>query len=196
MPEPRPEALHTHAIESVRFIRDTMERAGAFSAVPGWGGVLMGCSALVAAAAAGDPARPARFLTVWLGEALIATAIALVTMIRKARGSSSPLLTGPAQRFALAFLPPAASGAILTAVLVANGLTTALPGCWLLLYGAAVTTGGALSVRVVPLMGVSFMLLGVVAFIAPPGWGNLFMAAGFGVLHIAFGLAIARHYGG
>ena len=71
-----------------------------------------------------------------------------------------------------------------------------LPGCWLLLYGVSGATGGALSVRVVPVMGVLFMALGVAAFIAPSGWGNIFMAAGFGGLHIIFGATIARHYGG
>src|SRR5262249_48680472 len=53
-----------------------------------------------------------------------------------------------------------------------------------------------LSVRVVPVMGVLFMAFGVAAFIAPSAWGNIFMAAGFGGLHIIFGAIIARHYGG
>jgi len=85
---------------------------------------------------------------------------------------------------------------VLTAVFVANGLTARLPGCWLLLYGVSGATGGALSVRVVPVMGVLFMAFGVAAFIAPSAWGNIFMAAGFGGLHIIFGAIIARHYGG
>jgi hypothetical protein len=85
---------------------------------------------------------------------------------------------------------------VLTPVLTSGGLTLRLPGCWLLLYGAALTTGGSMSVRVVPLMGLAFMALGIVAFAAPPAWGNLLMAAGFGGLHIGFGLIIARNYGG
>ena len=73
---------------------------------------------------------------------------------------------------------------------------TALPGCWLLLYGAAAATGGAFSVRIVPILGLCFMALGVVAFAVPAAWGHWFMAAGFGGLHIGFGLVIARKYGG
>jgi hypothetical protein len=194
MGEPR--AIHSHAIEDLRFIRDTMARAGQFSAIPGWGGVMMGVTALVASAVAGPPMGSRRWLAVWSAEAVIAVLIALVTMARKARRSSAPLLTTPARRFALVLLPPLAAGAVLTAVFAANGLTARLPGCWLLLYGTSGATGGALSVRVVPVMGVLFMALGVASFIAPAGWGNIFMAAGFGGLHIVFGAIIARQYGG
>ncbi len=197
MPDrPGPPALHAHAIDELRFIRQTMERAGAFTAVPGWGGVLVGVTALAAAGVAGAPRNEPSWLAVWLGDAALAAAIAIVTMARKARASGSPLVAPPARRFALAYLPPIAAGAVLTVVFVQHGLDARLPGCWLMLYGAALTTGGALSVRVVPIMGVLFMALGVAAFASPAQWGNLFMAVGFGGLHIGFGLVIARKYGG
>ena len=114
---------------------------------------------------------------------------------RRAR-RTQPFIGTPLQRFALAYVPPLAAGAVLTPVFAANGLTPRLPGCWLLLYGTALVAGGALSVRIVPLMGLAFMALSVAAFAAPAAWGNAFMAAGFGGLHIVFGLVIARRYGG
>ena len=163
--------------------------------MPGWGGVLIGVVALAASLVAGPP-DGSRWLAVWLGAATLAVAIGVVTMARKARASGSSFFAAPFQRFALAYLPPLAAGAVLTAVFVESGFTVRLPGCWLLLYGTAVAAGGALSVRVVPIMGVLFMALGTAAFTAPAGLGNTFMATGFGGLHLGFGLIIARKYGG
>jgi hypothetical protein len=192
-----PEPIHAHALDNLRYIREAMSRATEFTAVPGWGGVAMGVTAIVTAAAAGAPDGSRRWLAIWLAEAGVAAAIALTTMTIKARRIGAPLSSAaPAHRFALAYVPPLAAAAVLTAAFVALGQTPRLPGCWLLLYGTAAATGGAFSVRVVPLMGIGFMALGAIAFAAPVAWGSWLMAAGFGGLHIIFGLVIARRYGG
>ena len=194
---PAPEPIQAHALENLRFIRDAMSRASQFTAVPGWGGVLMGVSALVAAPIAGPPDDSVRWMMIWFADAAVAAVIALVGISIKSKRSGTPLSkAAPAVRFALAFLPPLAAGMILTPVFATMGLMARLPGCWLLLYGTAVATGGAFSVRVVPLMGLCFMTLGAVAFAAPPAWGHWLMALGFGGLHIVFGFIIARSYGG
>ena len=182
-------------MDNLRFIRETMERAGPFTAVPGWGGVVIGGVALAAAPLAG-PADGTRWLATWLGAAVVSVAVGLAAIARKARASNAPFIGAPLQRFALAYVPPLAAGAVLTPVFAANALTARLPGCWLLLYGTALVAGGALSVRIVPVMGLAFMAFGAAAFLAPAAWGNAFMAAGFGGLHIVFGLVIARRYGG
>jgi len=189
--------IHARAEADLRFIRDAMARAGAFTAVPGRGGVAIGATAIAAAAISGPPDNSLRWILVWFGEAAVAAAIALAAMARKARRSGAPLSSGsPAHRFALAYAPPLVAGMVLTPVFATLDLMARLPGCWLLLYGAAVATGGAFSVRVVPMMGAAFMALGTIAFAAPAAWGHYFLAAGFGGLHIVFGLIIARHYGG
>src|SRR6185295_2922786 len=192
------EPIHAHAAENLRFIRDAMSRASEFTAVPGWGGVAMGATALAAAAASGPPDNSLRWILIWFAAAAVAVAIGLIAIARKARRSGTPLWSpaAPAHRFALAFAPPLVAGMILTPVFAVLDLAPRLPGCWLLLYGAAVATGGAFSVRVVPLMGVAFMALGTIAFAAPAGWGHYFLAACFGALHILIGLIIARSYGG
>ena len=191
-----PEPLHDRAIADLRFIRDTMERAGSFTAVPGRGQVLIGATALVTAWIAARQAAPLAWLVVWLTEAVIALAIAAVAVGRKARAGHTPLDSGVTRRFGLAFLPPLAAGALLTVPLYFSGTIRLIPGTWLLLYGTGMMTGGALSVPVVPLMGLSFALIGVVALAAPPAWGDACLAAGFGGLHVLFGAVIARRYGG
>jgi hypothetical protein len=188
--------LDSHARDNLRFIRETMERASAFTAVPGWGGVWMGLSALAAAGLSTLASSPREWLGIWLAEAFVAMAIGVAAMSAKARRAGLPLFAGPARRFLLTLAPPLIAGAIVTLALVEKGLTSLLPGVWLLLYGTAVVTGGAFAVRIVPVMGVGFMLLGATALAAPPGWGTAFLAAGFGGLQIAFGLRIAKQYGG
>jgi hypothetical protein len=183
-------------MDNLSFIRETMERASAFTAVPGWGGVGMGVLALVAAAIAHTRLTPDEWLITWLGTAAAGLALGCWDMTVKARRAGSQVFSYSGRRFVLSYLPPLAVGALLTAALVRAGALWALPGTWLLLYGTGVVTGGAFSVRVVPLMGLCFMALGAVALFAPPSWGNPLMAAGFGGLHIVFGLVIARRYGG
>lgn len=183
-------------MDDLRFIRQTMEEAGSFTAVPGWGAVVMGVSALAASLVASLQHAPAGWLTVWMAEAALALAIAAATMFRKARGAGLPLFSGPGRRFVLSFAPPLFAGAVLTFVLFASGRSGVLPGLWLLLYGTGVVTGGAFSVRIVPVMGLAFMLAGTIALFLPAGWSNAAMAAGFGLIHVGFGVLIARRHGG
>jgi len=188
--------LEDRAIDNLRFIRETMESAASFTAVPGWGGVLMGLSVLPAAFFAARQSSPEAWLSVWLAEAALAVAIGIAAVLRKARRAGLPVLFAPGRRFLMSLSAPLAVGALATLPLYRGGQTEALPGLWLLLYGAAVVAGGVVAVRVVPLMGFCFMLVGAVALFAPPAWGNALMAAGFGGLHVLFGLIIARRHGG
>jgi len=196
IPRPPAEPLHERAMDDLSFIRRTMEHATAFTAVPGWGGVAMGATALVAAALANPSATPSEWLVPWLVASVVALLIGGWAMALKARRAGTTVFSYSGRRFVLSFLPPLAVGALLTAALARAGLHQALPGTWLLLYGTGIVTGGAFSIRVVPIMGVCFVLLGVAALFGPPAWGNALMAAGFGGLHIVFGLLIARRYGG
>ena len=180
--EPIP--LHDHAMDNLRYIRETMERAGSFTAVPGWGGVAMGVTALVAAFAASRQTTPRAWLAVWLIEAFVAVAIAAPAAATKAHRANSALLSGPGRKFLLSFAPPIVVGGLLTFALFHAGIVAALPGVWLLLYGTAIVTGGAFSVRVVPVMGLCLMSLGGTALFAPAILGDAFMAAGFGVAMI------------
>lgn len=194
-PRPQPLELHAHAMENLRYIRQTIERAGSFTAVPGLGGVLMGSTALVAAWVAGPAASGGRLVAVWMAEAIVAAALGVAGSAWKSHRARQPLLTGPGRKFAAAFTPAMAAGALLTAVLFQHGMIALLPGVWLLLYGTAIVSGGSTSVRVVPLMGACFMAAGAAALVEPAA-GCVLLAAGFGGLHIVFGTIIAVKYGG
>lgn len=189
-------ALEDRAADNLRFIRETMERAGSFTAVPGRGGIAIGLTALAAAFVASHQPTTARWIVVWLAEAVLAMVLALLTVAQKAHAARVPLFSGPGRKFALGFAPPMIVGGLLTAAFYRDGEIRLLPGMWLLLYGTAVVSGGSFSVRVVPMMGVCFIFLGAAAIVSPAAWGNGYMMAGFGGLQIVFGLIIAQKYGG
>ena len=195
-PAPEPPALHVRAMDNLAFIRDTMEAAGAFTAVSGWGMVAVGIIATIAATIASAQSTVLQSLNVWLAAAILAPTVMLWAIVRKARRAHMPLLSGPGRKFVLSFSPPMLVGALLTIVLYRAGIATAIPGMWMLLYGTAVVAGGAFSVKIVPVMGICFMLAGTVAVFAPPSWNDWIMAASFGGLHAVFGVAIARRHGG
>jgi hypothetical protein len=187
--------IDSRAADNLRFIRDTMEGAASFTAVPGWGGVVIGASALVAGLAAMGHPLSVQF-SVWLIEAIFALVLAVVFVRWKSKRVAMPLHSRPARRALLSFVPPLLAGAVLTVVLYQVQQLAVIPGLWLMLYGVAVVTGGAFSVRIVPVMGLCFMLFGVLSFFAPVSWLDSWLMAGFGGLHVVFGFLIARRHGG
>jgi hypothetical protein len=195
-PMHEPAAIHEHALSNLRYIRETMERATAFTSIPGWGGVWVGLTGLAAAVIAHQAADGAAWLTVWLVDAVVAVSIAAVTMARKAKRANVSFRDPAARRFFVSYLAPIAAAAAVTLVLARGGVYDALPAVWLLLYGASFVSSGAYSIPVVPVMGVCFMLLGLVACFVPFAAGNALLGVGFGAVHVVFGVVIARRYGG
>lgn len=184
------------AIDNLQFIRETMERSARFTAVPGYGGMLMGVTAIVAAYIAGTQVYMRDWLVTWLVEAFLAFAIGLLAMWQKSRIVSVPLVSTPGKKFALGFAPPLICGVAITLGLWRYEHYEIMAPVCMLCYGAAVVCGGAVSVRVVPVMGWCFIALGALGLALPASYGNWLMAASFGVLHIIFGAVIARRYGG
>ncbi|HEY8183203.1 MAG TPA: hypothetical protein VII32_13265 [Thermoanaerobaculia bacterium] len=193
-----PDALRDHAVDNLRYIREAMERASAFTSIPGWGGFAIGITALVTTVIA-EPMTawsPRQWLIAWLGEAVVAAVIGSLAMWRKGSRAGTPFMSGAARRFFISYFAPMIAGAVLTFAIVRGGNLEPLPSVWMLLYGVAFVSSGAFSLRVIPVMGVGFMTFGTLAAFVPLAVGNLLLGAAFGGLHIIFGLIIARNYGG
>ena len=189
-------SLQGRAIDDLRFIRETMENAAAFTAVSGWGMVAVGAVAFAAASVAVTQPTVRGQLAAWFAAAALSITISAYAMVRKSRRANVPLFHGAGRKFLLSFLPPMMVGAILTYALLESGNDALVPPMWLMLYGTAVITGGAFSVRAVPVMGVLFIGIGVVLLALPPWTTHWVLGGAFGALHIIFGLIIARRYGG
>ncbi len=203
MPEPTPIRpsesspirIDSHAVENIRFIRETMERSAVFTSLSGWGAVAMGITALVAAPIASRQPNVETWLGVWLTAALVAAGAGAFTIARKNAKTVAHNLTRPAWNFVQSLFPSLLAGAVLTLVLYRAGQTGAIAGTWMLLYGSGIVTAGTVSVRVIPVMGLCFMGIGVVSLFVPAGWADVLMATAFGGLHVVFGLVILRKYG-
>lgn len=184
------------AIDNLEFIRETMSRSTQFTAVPGYGGILMGVTAVAAAFIASNQNTVRDSLVVWLFEAMLAFSIGLLAMWQKSKIGGQSLLSVPARKFAMSFAPPLIVGVATVLGVWRYGDYEAMPAICMLSYGAAVVCGGAFSVRVVPVMGWCFIALGIATFVLPTHYGNVMMGASFGGLHLVFGAIIARRYGG
>ena len=190
-----PPALHERALADLRFIRQTMEGAAAFTTFSGAALVAIGLSALAAGFLAGASPGPA-WLRVWIAEAGLALVVGVLATLWKARTAHLPVLSGPLRKFGLALAAPLLVGVVLTAALARAGFHAVLPGTWLMLYGSGLLAGGAFSIRLVPVMGACFLVLGAATTLAPPELGSAALTLGFGGLHLLFGGLVARGHGG
>jgi len=188
--------MHARAMDNLRFIRETMERAGTFTAVSGWGEVVIGVTAIFAALLASRQSAQSAWIATWLAEAGIAAGISMASMAIKSHSANMPLISGPVRKLVASFSPSIAVGAVLTGVLATREQFVLLPGVWMLLYGAGVIAAGSYSVRIVPVMGAAFMVVGTIALATPPALATTWLILGFGALHIVFGVLIARRHGG
>lgn len=182
------------AHEALAYIRQTMESASSFTALSGWGLVGVGVVGLVAAGLAWTSGVPER-LKVWLPAAVVGVVVAGVANAAKARALDVPLWSGSFRKVAWVMAPALVAGALLTWALDDAGARHLIPGTWLALYGAGVTAGGTFSIRAVRWLGIALLVLGGLAFVSPTQ-AIVFLAVGFGVLHLLFGLYVVRRHGG
>lgn len=190
-----PLALQERAMADLRFIRETLSTATAFTALSGLAFIAIGVGALLTVAITYEIADPLLKVAAWVADAGVSVGIGALGTVWKAQKTGQSLRSGPFRKFLLGLAPAIFAGAVLTLLAVSVGQYTLLPPLWLLLYGTGLLAAGAYSIRVVPLLGASFLALGTMAALLP-ATGPILLAAGFGGLHLAFGYVIARHHGG
>jgi len=191
VPQSNTVTLDSHAAATLRYIRASMDAAGTV-AVPGSAGIAMGTVGLIAAGLAATDTLHPYWLLVWLTAAAVASGAAGILLARQASLQGSTLLGAPARKFLLCLLPGLFAGAVMTAVHWSAGNLHAIPGTWLLSYGCALVSTSALTGRIVGVLGGLFVALGLLAFWLPDALQNVALGAGFGELHLLFGILIGR----
>jgi len=184
-------ALDMHALGTLKYIRASIDAAGVLG-VPGSAGIAMGSVGLLAALLAADPPLAPYWLTIWLAAGVAALLCGSALMVHQAVRSETALYRGPARKFLLCLAPSLFAGAVITFALWRGHAVEMLPGAWLLLYGCGVTAASTMTVRSIGIMGGLFLLLGVAALSLPMRDSDLLLGAGFGGLHLAFGIVIGR----
>jgi hypothetical protein len=184
-------ALDMHALGTLKYIRASIDAAGVLG-VPGSAGIAMGSVGVLAALLAADPRLAQYWLAIWLGAGLVALVCGSTLMVHQAVRSGTALYRGPARKFMLCLAPSLFTGAVITITLWRGHAVEMLPGTWLLLYGCGVTAASTMTVRSIGVMGGLFLLLGVAALALPARDADLLLGAGFGGLHLAFGVVIGR----
>ncbi len=190
------------AQENLLYIRQTLEAASQLTAVPGRALIATGLLALACAAinlfltgapwgVSTDPRLP---LTTWGVVLGLSLTIVLLGIYRKSRQMDTPIHPPLVRKLLWSLCPALFTGALLTGLAVRTENLTWLPVIWLGCYGAAVTNGGQVSVPPVRYMGVCFLLAAAGSALSSPDKGLMWMALGFGWLHIVFGAYIARRH--
>ncbi len=183
--------IDSHAVATLRYIRASMD-AAASVAVPGSAGLAMGSIGVLATVISSTPGLREYWLGVWLMAAAIGGGVGFALMTRPASLRGLSLYGTPLRKFALGLFPALLGGAVMTAVHWFNGNTHAIPGTWLLFYGCALISASVSATRMIALMGASFVLVGLVALLGPDRLQMLLLGAGFGGLHMLFGVLIGR----
>jgi hypothetical protein len=183
--------LDSHAASTLRYIRSSMEGAGLL-AVPGSAGIVLGLIALAATALCLAPGMHRYWLAIWMTAALLGAVMGSVLIVRESSLRDLRLMGTPLHKFALCISPSLGAGLVLTAVHWAVGNLHAIPGTWLLLYGCALIAASATTIRIIAALGALFALFGLAALLLPEAAQLPMLGAGFGGLHIVFGLLIAR----
>jgi hypothetical protein len=190
------------AQENLLYIRQTLEAASQLTAVPGRSLLATGFLALAGVLINGyvtgapwNPRMDVRFsLTTWGIILGLSLAIVLVGIYRKSLQMRTPIHPPLLRRLLWSLCPALFLGALLTGLAVRTANMNWLPVIWLGCYGAAVTNGGMASVAPVRYMGLCFLLAAGGAAVFPPETGLLWIALGFGWLHIVYGAYIARRH--
>lgn len=206
---------HEH-LQTLTEIRSLMERSSKFLSLSGLSGISAGIVALLGAGAAyvrlqnnhltflsyerisrlSGPARQEMVDFLLLDGAIVLVAALLLGIfftVRKARRQGQGVWNSTSKRLVSALLIPLVTGGIFCLALIRFNLIWLTFPSTLIFYGMALYSGSKYTVRDVEYLGLSEILLGLLALFWT-GYSLLTWAVGFGVLHIVYGTVMYLKY--
>jgi hypothetical protein len=192
-------------------IRTAMERSIKFLSLSGLSGVMAGTYAMAGAALTyylvyypnlpyGYETNYENQVTVVIQIASLATAVlalavvtAVLMSIRKAKRTGTGIWNKPSKDLLFLLAIPLLTGGLLILIFLAQGYFTLIAPACLLFYGLALVNASSITVAEIRYLGFSEIVLGLAAALLP-GYGLIFWATGFGILHIIYGTVMHYRY--
>jgi hypothetical protein len=199
-------------LETLRDIKQMMERSSRFISLSGLSGIAAGVFALIGAYFAYDWIHEyyvrfndhgysgTEFQKLKMNLLVMAAAVLAAALVssfyftwRRAKQNHLPIWDLTAKRLAINMLIPLISGGLfILAILQNDEWRYVAPAC-LIFYGLALVHASKYTLTDVRYLGICEIILGLIntQFV---GYGLYFWAAGFGVLHIIYGFAMWWKY--
>ena len=189
-------------------IRSLMERSSKFISLSGLSGILAGVYALIGAAAAyylltSNTVREypyhgyysfGHLFNSLVGQLLIIAVLVFAASVtsgiiltnRKARRKGQAIWGSTSKALLFNMATPLVAGALLLFIFIVHGYYGIVGPSSLVFYGLALVGAGNFTFTLVKYLGLCEIAIGLIAACLP-GYGLLFWAIGFGVLHIVYG---------
>lgn len=189
---------YTSPEETLTEIRHLMERSSRFISLSGFSGIFAGIYALIGALAAyyylnttgGAAEDTGDALLFLMTDAALVLVLAIGTGIllttRKAKKDGNSLLDAAAKKLLINLAIPLVTGGIFCLALIYHGNTFYAAPAMLIFYGLSLVHASKYTRDLVRSLGMAEIALGLISLFVT-GYGLLFWALGFGVLHIAYG---------
>ena len=205
-------------LEAIQDIKKMMERSSRFISLSGWSGVAAGSCALIGAALAypyiygdkdffidtrlGIAQAFAHDYTIllniwlfWLAAGTFAAALTSAFLFTwlKTKKQGLPIWGTASRRLMInVMIPMVAGGFFLFRTIQFEHMELIAPGC-LIFYGLALINGSKYTLGEIRWLGLAQIILGILNlwFV---GYGLYFWAAGFGIMHIVYGLVMWWKY--
>lgn len=188
-------------LSDIRYIRQMMELSAEHKLLPDRAAVAGGALVLAASAVtwsltgSGDvqqvlylpPLQKLLVTAVWAAAGTASVLLYWFLAAEQSRRLGVSLSARPTRLARQAMGPAVLAAAVLTLRLVFDRQYDLVPAVWMLTYGIGLYNAGLFSSEEPRLLGLLFLVTGIVALLALPGWGLWMTALSFGGYHIAFG---------
>lgn len=198
------EEQHT-SLETLQEIRSIMDRSARFITLSGWSGIWAGITALAAALLAQKWINVAvkwhyaydrlrlQLLVLALVVFVIALAGAFLFTYRKTKKNHQPMWNAASRQLLLHGAIPLLAGAVFSLCFLYNGDDLYIAPSCLVFYGLALINASKYTLSDIRYLGLLEVILACICLFYP-AYGLYFWAAGFGILHILYGLVMWKKY--